>query len=95
VVILTRILFDLGRLVATPAALGALKESGEDPYLYLGRHVIGDWGELSEEDKRANTLALVTGERILSSYRTARGVRLWIITEADRRSTSLLLPDEY
>lgn len=92
---LTRILFNLGRVVATPGALEALEESGEDPHRYLGRHVTGDWGELSQADKTANTLALATGERILSSYRTSRSVKLWVITEADRSSTCLLLPEEY
>ncbi len=93
--ILTRLLFELGSVVATPGALETLKESGEEPFLYLGRHVTGDWGELSREDKAANTLALAAGERILSSYRTSRGAKLWIITKADRSSTCLLLPDEY
>jgi hypothetical protein len=92
---LTRMLFNLGQVVATPGALHVLEESGEDPHLYLGRHVTGDWGELSCEDKAANTLALITGERILSSYRTSRGAKLWVITEADRSSTCLLLPEEY
>ena len=93
--ILTRMLFDLGRVVATPGALEALTESEEDPHLYLGRHVTGDWGELPDEDKAANTLALVTGERIQSSYRTSRGIKLWVITEADRSATCLLLPEDY
>lgn len=92
---LTRMLFDLGRVVATPGAVTALTESGEDPYRYLGRHVTGDWGELPQGDKKANTLALVTGERIVSSYRTKHGTKLWIITEADRSSTCILLPEEY
>lgn len=92
---LTQMLFDLGRVVATPGALQALTESGEDPHRYLGRHVTGDWGELSREDKAANNLALVTGERLLSSYRTSRNVKLWVITEADRSSTCILLPEEY
>ncbi len=93
--ILTRMLFELGRVVATPGALEALTESGEAPLLYLARHVTGDWGEMRQEDKAANTLALITGERLMSSYRTSRGTKLWVITEADRSSTCLLLPDEY
>ena len=92
---LTRMLFSLGRVVAAPAALEALAEGSEDPYLYLGRHVTGDWGDLDREDHAANTLALMTGERILSAYRTSRDAKLWVITEADRSSTCLLLPDEY
>jgi hypothetical protein len=93
--ILTRMLFELGRVVATPGALEVLGESGENPHVYLGRHVTGDWGELPHEDKAANTLALVTGERLMSSYCTSLGAKLWIVTEADRSSTCLLLPDEY
>lgn len=92
---LTRILFELGRVVATPGALEALEKGGDDPYVFLGRHVSGDWGTLSREDRAANTLALVTGDRLLSSYRTSKGVKILIITEADRSSTCLQLPEEY
>lgn len=92
---LTRMLFDLGRVVATPGVLAALEESGEDPHLYLGRHVTGDWGDVPQADRAANTLALATGERILSSYRTSTGTKLWVITEANRSSTCILLPEEY
>lgn len=94
-VTLTRVLFDLGKLVATPGALAALEESGEDPHHYLGRHVTRDWGEISAKDKAANNFALVTGERLFSSYLTSRGTRFWIITEADRSSTCILLPNDY
>lgn len=92
---LSRRLFPLGLTVATPGALDALAESGEAPAAFVARHVAGDWGDLSREDKAANTLALVTGERILSAYRTARRVKLWVITEADRSATCILLPEEY
>jgi len=92
---LTPVLFELGRVVATPGALAALKESGEGANVYLGRHITGDWGELDHGDEAANTLALATGERILSSYRTSRGTKLWVITEADRSSTCILLPEDY
>ena len=87
--------FLLGQLVATPGALDALAESGQSPSDFLSRHVRGDWGEVCEEDKRLNDEALVHGERVLSVYRTLRGVRIWIITEADRSSTCILLPEEY
>lgn len=93
--ILSRMLFPLGRVVATHGALEALGESGEEPQLFLSRHVTGDWGEVDAEDKAANILALITGERLLSSYQTSQGTPLWVITEADRSSTCLLLPDEY
>ncbi len=92
---LTPILFQLGHVVATPGALEILRENGEDPSCYLGRHVTGDWGEISAVDKAANVLALATGERIMSVYRTARRKKFLIITEADRSSTCLLLPEDY
>ncbi len=88
-------LFPLGRVVATPGALAALEAAGELPDRYLARHVRGDWGEIPEEDRRENELSLERGFRILSAYRTRLGVRLWVITEADRSSTCVLLPEEY
>jgi hypothetical protein len=87
--------FSLGHLTATPGALQALQEAGQSPAVFLAKHVQGDWGEVCDEDKRLNDQALVSGERLLSAYRTVKGVRLWIITEADRSSTCLLLPEEY
>ena len=62
---------------------------------FVVRHVTGDWGELDQDDAKANDLAVREGSRILSAYRTARGIRIWIITEADRSATTLLLPQEY
>ena len=62
---------------------------------FLSRHVRGDWGELPREDKDENKLSLEKGFRLLSSYRTIAGDRLWVITEADRSVTTLLLPEEY
>lgn len=87
--------FPLGQTVATPGALDALTQAGQSPVFFLDRHVQGDWGEVDAEDKRANDLALVQGERLLSAYRTLKGDRLWVITEADRSSTCILLPEEY
>ena len=84
--------FQLGQLVATPGALRALEEAGQSPAFFLDRHLAGDWGEVDAEDKRANDEALITGERLLSAYRTLKGARIWIITEADRSSTCCLLP---
>ena len=88
-------LFPLGRVVATPGALAALKAACELPRGYLARHVRGDWGDISEEDRQENERSLREGFRILSAYRTHPGIRLWVITEADRSSTCLLLPEEY
>ena len=87
--------FPLGRIVATPGALQALEEAKESPGIFLKRHVTGDWGELDEEDRRANEESIVHGFRLLSAYTLSNGTRIWIITEADRSSTTLLLPSEY
>lgn len=93
---MTKALFSLGQVVATPGALSALGDEGLDSQALLTRHVTGDWGELSGEDAQENELSLREGYRILSSYKLPRtGVKLWIITEADRSATTLLLPDEY
>ena len=87
--------FSLGQVVATPGAIEALTASGESAAEFLNRHIQGDFGDLDPEDKASNLEALQDGSRILSSYLTAKGVKLWVITEADRASTCLLLPDEY
>jgi hypothetical protein len=87
--------FPLGQLVATPGALDALAEAGQTPLDFLSRHARGDWGDVDAHDRAANDRALEDGSRLLSAYTTAKGVRLWVITEADRSSTCLLLPEEY
>ncbi len=87
--------FSLGQVVATPGALEALEEAGQEPVEFLRRHQSGDWGDLGPEDKQENELSLREGFRILSAYHTSRGVKIWIITEADRSATTLLLPEEY
>jgi len=88
-------LFDLGQLVATPGALAALEKTGQNAMEFLSRHVTGDWGELPKEDKAENQLSLEKGFRLLSSYRTSANEKIWVITEADRAHTTLLLPEEY
>lgn len=87
--------FRLGRLVLTRGAERALEESGDDPFTFLSRHASGDWGEVCDEDQEANERAVDHGLRILSAYRTSRDERLWVITEADRSATTILLPEEY
>jgi hypothetical protein len=87
--------FRLGKLVATPGALAALTEAGQSPMHFVSRHLRGDWGECDEHDRQANEDALQSGDRIVSVYKTAKGVKLWVITEADRSSTCVLLPTEY
>jgi hypothetical protein len=85
----------LGQIVATPGALAALDEADEHPSEFLSRHACGNWGDLCEEDRRENEYSLAHGFRVLSSYKLRNGAVIWIITEADRSSTCLLLPDEY
>lgn len=88
-------LFSLGQVVATPGALEALEKAEQAPSDFLNRHVHGDWGDVCEEDAEANQQSVKDGSRLLSSYRTKLNVKLWIITEADRSSTCILLPEEY
>ena len=84
----------LGRVLATPGALRLLRDAGEDPFGYLARHASGDWGELDAHDRRENERSLKHGWRVLSSYPVGGG-RVWVITEADRSVTTILLPEEY
>ena len=88
-------LFPLGRLVATQGALALIKHAGEDllPAL-LERHISGDWGDVSPEDVRENKVSVRYGLRVISSYRVA-GEGLRVITEADRGTTTFLVPEEY
>lgn len=88
-------LFSLGQLVATPGALAALAKTGQTPLDFLSRHVCGDWGDIDKDDCKENELGLKRGFRLLSSYRTNAGVKVWVITEADRSATTILLPGEY
>jgi hypothetical protein len=84
----------LGKVVATPGALKLLSEMGKDPFGYIARHAAGDWGDLCAFDRRQNEIALRNGYRVFSSYEMITG-RVWIITEADRSITTILLPEEY
>jgi len=88
-------LFRLGQVVATPGALEALEETAQSASEFLGRHVSGDWGELPDEDCKENELSLKNGFRILSAYILRSGKKIWVITEADRSATTILLPEEY
>ena len=84
----------LGRVLATPGALETILAAGGDPSAYVARHASGDWGDLCAFDRRENGLALRHGYRVLSSYEVGGG-RVWVITEADRSVTTILLPEEY
>jgi hypothetical protein len=87
--------FPLGRVTATPGALRALEKAEQLPAEFLDRHVSGDWGDVPEEDKQENEFSVEHGFRILSAYTTSAGEKIWIITEADRSYTTILLPSEY
>ena len=89
-------LFTLGQVVATPGALAAIWVSGDDLSTYLARHQSGDWGDIDAHDRRENQLSLEQGFRLMSVYTLSiTGVKIWVITEADRSSTCILLPQEY
>jgi hypothetical protein len=87
-------LFALGQIVATPGALELLESAEEAPSEFIVKHVSGDWGEICDEDRELNDAALKEQSRLFSAY-TVGNDKLWIITEADRSSTTLLLPSEY
>lgn len=85
--------FSIGRLLSTPGALA--KVSPEEMFTALSRHANGDWGDVNEHDRQENELSLQHGLRLFSVYHSQARVRFWIITEASRASTTVLLPEEY
>ena len=85
----------LGRLAATPATLDALAAVNIHPFEILRRHATGDWGDLCPEDIEANRLAVAVGARVLSAYSLAAGTGLYVITEAERSLTTILLKENY
>jgi len=87
--------FDSDQLLISPAAQEVLITHHITPIPLFNRHLCGDWGEVCEEDAQANHEALRTGARLMSVYRIHDTQNVWIITEADRSSTTLLLPSEY
>lgn len=84
--------FALGQVVITPAAQSQLNHY--DVVMGLHRHNSGDFGDVSENDKAANTEAMETADMILSAYTDRNSVAFWIITEGDRSATTILLPSE-
>lgn len=89
-------LFSLGRVVvATAGAWAEGKRAKVDFWTYLFRHQAGDWGEVCAEDAKENDFSVKAGLRIVSAYTLPTGVKIWIITEADRSATTILLPNEY
>lgn len=87
--------FKLGQLVATPGALQALESAGQSAIEFLSRHQQGDWGDCCQNDRKENEYSVNRTLRIFSVYHTEKGEKLWVITEADRSSTTVLLPSEY
>ncbi len=87
--------FPLGQLVATPGAVEALARNGQEPTELLRRHWRGDWGDLDAEDREENEFSLTRSLRLLSAYTLTDGTHIWVITEADRSVTTILLPSEY
>lgn len=85
--------FELGQTVITPNAKQTLHSA--DLMISLHRHVTGDWGDCDPEDAQQNDVAMNSGLRLFSVYHDREGVRFWIITEADRSSTTILLPEDY
>ena len=88
-------LFELGHIVGTAEALQALAKAGQKPNDFLWRHATGDWGELGPRDWAENNRKLEDDLQLLSAYTLSTGVKIWIITEADRTETTILLPEEY
>jgi hypothetical protein len=86
-------LFRLGRIVTTDKA--RLRLPYEEILKAIGRHQAGDWGDVEKDDRLRNETALTEGLRLWSIYHTPTGVKFWIITEADRSSSTVLLPSDY
>lgn len=87
--------FSLGSVVWTPGSMRAFAKNKQSPIEFLERHVQGDWGELCDEDKAGNEFAVKNDLRIISAYSLKDRTKIWIITEADRSATTVLLPEEY
>ncbi len=94
-IIQNKVLFPLGEIYLTIGVQEALEESNQMPNEFLAKHQSGNWGLVCEDDKKENELSVKEGFRILSAYKTDRDVKIWVITEADRSSTTVLLPSEY
>lgn len=90
-------LFEMGHTVATAGAMALLEERDQQHLLQsvIHRHIYGDWGDVCDEDWRANEQALQDGERLVSIYQVDSDLTLWVITEADRSQTTVMLPEEY
>jgi len=87
--------FRPGRIFITPSALAVLQKSDLSILDLLLRHLRGDWGDISDEDRKQNDLSVIAGLRLLSSYPLPGGGKVWLITERDRSGTTILLPGDY
>ncbi len=90
-----KVLFLLGEVFLTIGVREILQEANESASEFLVRHQSGDYGDICKDDRKENELSVKEGFRILSAYKTSKGVKIWVITEADRSSTTVLLPSEY
>jgi hypothetical protein len=90
----TKTMFPLGQIVITPAAFDLLRQVDISTASIIQRHVLGDWGDMTDGDKKANELAAEMGGRILSAYKLPRGNEVWVTTEPDRSATTIMLPSE-
>ncbi|QIA03511.1 MULTISPECIES: hypothetical protein [Pseudomonas] len=86
---------ELGALVITQGVDALMRAHRLDPFHYFGRHMQGDWGDVCDEDRQLNEDALIDGNRLMSVYNINAELKIWIITEADRSVTTILLPEEY
>lgn len=87
--------FPLGHLYLTQGAIEALEDAGQSAQDFISRHARLEQGELCDDDHRENLFSLDKPLRIFSAFKTMRGEKLWVITEADRSATTILLPSEY
>ena|SRR4028119_1144507 len=87
--------FQLGRIYVTPGAIDALEDAGESAQDFINRHARLEKGELCDDDYKENLFSVDKFLRIFSAFKTANGIKIWLITEADRSSTTILLPSEY
>lgn len=90
--------FQQGQLVVTRAVYDMMcsnEEFEKHVHLSIERHLAGDWGDVCDDDRVANELALQSGDRLFSAYKREGMSKLWVITEVDRSATTVLFPDEY